>query len=150
MRLSDARLLAAPPPLVMRLSDARLQHCTCYAPSLHILCPIMAHIRYHNWALHWCSLSRPDAIGNFPPGTEAAGKRLDTCPLASPGPTVYIRVVDYPRRASGNIYISEVGGGVQPGNRFVSCRACVRACARCGWSGGITAKSTGAAFPFSL
>ena len=41
------------------------------------------------------------------PGTELAGARLDTCPLASPGPTVCRRVVDYPRRASGNnIYSS--------------------------------------------
>ena len=38
---------------------------------------------------------------------ELAGARLDTCPLASPGPTVCRRVVDYPRRASGNnIYSS--------------------------------------------
>ena len=47
-------------------------------------------------------------------------------------------------------YISEVGGGVQPGNRFVSCRACVRACARCSQSGEISAKTCGRPFPFSL
>ena len=38
---------------------------------------------------------------------DVAGARVDTCPLASPGPRVCRRVVDYPRKASGNnIYSS--------------------------------------------
>ena len=32
-----------------------------------------------------------------------AGARPDTCPSAPPGPTVFRIVVDYPRKASGNI-----------------------------------------------
>ena len=50
-------------------------------------------------------------------GAEAAGARLDTCPLASTGPTVCRRVVDYPRRASGNnIYSSSSLSMPRPGS----------------------------------
>ena len=52
-----------------------------------------------------------------------------------------------------NIYIGGFcfcWGREEPGNCFVSCRACVRACARCGRSPEISAKTYLVTFPFSL